>query len=668
MALVILLITAAIWWGTVAAPFHYDDQRTVQHNLEIRHPGNIPAFVADFFRRGGLKIGYALNYSLGGKEADGAPAARSFHVVNVALHSINAVLAFGLTLTVLRRSPNQAARQHHLPLAAAVALLFALHPIQGMAVSLVASRAVLQAGTFSLLGLLLLLGALSGQRSPGTRYALLAGAVVAFLCALGSKSVAVGTLGLGLLLAWTLAPQELSPRARRIMAGAALLALVIGSVIVVALGGEVWQSSDHGPALNLLTQTGVVTRYLGLLFWPARLSVEHDIALVGSPWAWSALGPALLMVALLALGAVLVWRRRLMGLCVGWFLVALAPSSSIVPRAEQMVEYRTYLAVLGFAGAGLWLICQTARLLSGWSTAHGKTRTALAGGLCVLLLCLLSARTLGRQRVYADPIALWADAATKAPHRARPAFNLGASLALAGRDAEALPHLQRAASLQPDRPDVHLMLGRAYAALNRPEEATDHLQQAQRLMESLPPAEAPSYEMILPALAHEQWQLGNRFAAAGRYQRAVELYRGAIRAGPGRAEAYYNLGVVRESLGQFDAAVEVWRSGLQRAPDDVGMMVELTWQLAACPDHSLRDGAEAVRLAERAVRLTEPATAELLDLLAASYAQAGRFDRAAETASEACRKAEADGRGELARSIQARLQLYAARETLGEPP
>ena len=61
----------------------------------------------------------------------------------------------------------------------------------------------------------------------------------------------------------------------------------------------------------------------------------------------------------------------------------------------------------------------------------------------------------------------------------------------------------------------------------------------------------------------------------------------------------------------------------------------LAWILATHPDETIRNGKEAVRLAERACEKTERKIPLMLGTLAAAYAEAGRFDDATSTAKEA---------------------------------
>ena len=73
------------------------------------------------------------------------------------------------------------------------------------------------------------------------------------------------------------------------------------------------------------------------------------------------------------------------------------------------------------------------------------------------------------------------------------------------------------------------------------------------------------------------------------------------------------------------------------------MLDELAWLLATYPDSNARDGAEAVRLAERACALTDRRIPALLATLAAAYAEAGDFPRAVAAGEEALSEARSLG-------------------------
>jgi hypothetical protein len=106
-------------------------------------------------------------------------------------------------------------------------------------------------------------------------------------------------------------------------------------------------------------------------------------------------------------------------------------------------------------------------------------------------------------------------------------------------------------------------------------------------------------------------------------------------------------------------------------PRDATLLEDAAWLLATNPNASVRNGPEAVELAQRAVKLSEGREPAILDTLAAAYAEAGQFDKAVETAIEAHRLAEAAGQRHQARAIEMRLELYRShkpyREPIGKP-
>ena len=80
----------------------------------------------------------------------------------------------------------------------------------------------------------------------------------------------------------------------------------------------------------------------------------------------------------------------------------------------------------------------------------------------------------------------------------------------------------------------------------------------------------------------------------------------------------------------------------------------LAQMLATCDAVAIRNGPEAVRLAERAIRLMPATDVSILDVLAAAYAEVGRFDDAVRTEQRAIELMTPERAGPL----QSRLQHY----------
>ncbi len=97
---------------------------------------------------------------------------------------------------------------------------------------------------------------------------------------------------------------------------------------------------------------------------------------------------------------------------------------------------------------------------------------------------------------------------------------------------------------------------------------------------------------------------------------------------------------------------------LRARPDDIALLNDTAWVLATNPNASIRNGAEAVELAERAVRLSDGQEPAVMGTLAAAYAEASRFPEAVQTARKALDLATQQNKQPLAKSIKAEMALY----------
>ena len=231
-------------------------------------------------------------------------------------------------------------------------------------------------------------------------------------------------------------------------------------------------------------------------------------------------------------------------------------------------------------------------------------------------------------------------------------FNLGVALAAQGRFEEAIKNYRQAIQINPKFSDALSNLGVALAAQGRFDEAIENYRQAIQ---------------INPKNSDALYNLGLALAVKGRFDEAIENYRQAIQANANRPETFFQLGMALGQLGRTREAAIQYREALKLNPNLAGALNNLAWVLAASPDDELRNGAEAVRLAERACELTHSGEPLFLGTLAAAYAEAGRFPEAVTTAEKAEQLATAAGSKKLAESIRRLLEFYRAGKPYHRP-
>ena len=121
---------------------------------------------------------------------------------------------------------------------------------------------------------------------------------------------------------------------------------------------------------------------------------------------------------------------------------------------------------------------------------------------------------------------------------------------------------------------------------------------------------------------------------AGRSQvdEAIAHYQKALEIKPDFAEAYNNLALLRAEREGILETLAKRREAMRLQPNNAAFLNDTAEVLATNPNASVRNGTEAVELAERALKLSGGNEPAILGTLAAAYAEAGRFPEAAATA------------------------------------
>lgn len=256
--------------------------------------------------------------------------------------------------------------------------------------------------------------------------------------------------------------------------------------------------------------------------------------------------------------------------------------------------------------------------------------------------------------------------------------NFGALLLQAGNLKEAIAQYQEVLRIRPNDPVAHNDIGVAFMHSDQPEQAFKHYQQAIQIKTNyaeaynnlgsalqqtgkLPEAVA-HFEQALrlkPSFAQAHYNLGLVLAKTGHTNAAIEHYEQALKLQPADLMSHDNLGELLAATGKRTLAANHYSAALQIEPDFISALNHLAWLRATDEDPKLRNGAEAVKLAERACQLTGRKQAGSLDILAAAYAETGRF-KDAEAAAQEALKLVPSSDDITSSQINSRLELYQA--------
>jgi tetratricopeptide (TPR) repeat protein len=137
------------------------------------------------------------------------------------------------------------------------------------------------------------------------------------------------------------------------------------------------------------------------------------------------------------------------------------------------------------------------------------------------------------------------------------------------------------------------------------------------------------------------------------------------------APAYYNLGNVLFEKGEINEAIAEYQAALKAQPNNVMLQNNLAhaiWTLATSPDASQRNGTAAVEFAQTADQLAGGNNPVILRVLAASYAESGRFPAAIETSKRALALATGQQNSALVNVLQQEISLYQAGSAVRADP
>ncbi len=348
--------------------------------------------------------------------------------------------------------------------------------------------------------------------------------------------------------------------------------------------------------------------YLGKIFWPNDLMLIYPRWNVSETVWWQYLFPA---ATLILLATAWILRKRWPWFLAGliFFTVTMIPTLGFFNlrlfRFQFVADHFQYLPMIGIvtpvaAGAAI--------LLNRW----GDGNRIFGHGLSIAILGTLTVLTWRQSAMFQDAETCYRTVIERNPNAWAAQNNYGDILLRKGRTEEAITHFAKVLQINPKDSGAlkgaHLNLGTAFLQKRMVDIAIEHFERALQLQ--------PDYKTYN--------SLGSAYHRKNRLPEAIAYYEKAITLEPLAASPTNNL----------------------------------AWILATCSDASLRDGARAVQLAQRAERLSGGRDPLIIHTLAAAHAETGGFTEAIQAAQRAMRIAEDQGNSGLSAEIEREIDLY----------
>jgi len=413
-----------------------------------------------------------------------------------------------------------------------------------------------------------------------------------------------------------------------------VLALMSSVVTIYAQGSRGAIASQESLPMGYRITNAVFSYagYLRKMIWPFDLAVFY-------PYPDSTAGfpivIATILLLLVSLAAVLT-ARRFPYIFTGWFwyVGTLVPVIGIVQVGSQaMADRYTYVPLIGVFIVIVWGLSDICERL--------RFHKAVPGALALLVITLLVAATWVQAGFWKNNETLFSHALKVTRDNAMAHINLGLALAQRGDMAGAIVHYRESIRIVPLNAKAYINLGEALGEINeqesavenyhnalnidphsavahaglatllagmdRPEEAISHFKEALKI--------DPNNTDIRNNLGNVLLQQGDLDGAIGQYAQAVEIDHH-------QAEAYNNLGTAYVHKGDLRKSIENYQKALRERPDYADAKENLTH---ARSNMKILEG-QAVRLHE--LIKADPLNPVLHTRLGDVYRQLGDHDEA----------------------------------------
>jgi len=580
----VVILLAVVYRKSLNAPFIFDDNHAIVENAHLHHiwPPTAPP-QSTLAGRPVVTLSLSINHAIHGLDVSG------YRLTNLLIHVGCTLLLFGLVRRLLQHIGHDAESE---PLAMAITLIWAVHPLASETVIYIVQRTELLVSLFMLLTLYAFVRGATAKQS-----AIWLGACV-IACALGmaSKEVMVGAPLIVLLIdrAWfsETFKQAISRRKYLYVGLAATWGILIACMVLGPRSDSVGWHHGVSPIDYLRTQAGVIGWYLKQVVAPTELSISHHVP-IATQWHQNLLPGVVLLVALLLClygSFVRRWSAAVVGLI---FFILLAPSSSFVPIVTEVAaERRMYLPLAAvIALAATVAVPLGKKLRIPW-------QIGVVFASAVTMMGVVT--TQHRAAVYQSEVKLWQDAVNKQPHNVVAQSALGMSLVKAGRIEQGMSHLNEALRIEPNHLEAHANLSAAHLLRRDNEEAIKH---ARRAIE------------LNPRRVMSHVNLGLALLRLDRLDEAREAFEAALALNQMQPEANYYYAYLLVQADDAKGATTHLRRSLSMSPDnaDAHDLLGVTLMMQNHRDEALTHFKQALKInpdhadAQKHLKMTEGA-------------------------------------------------------------
>jgi tetratricopeptide (TPR) repeat protein len=379
--------------------------------------------------------------------------------------------------------------------------------------------------------------------------------------------------------------------------------------------------------------------YMKKMLWPHDLAVFYPYPKTVPLWQIAGAGVLLVSISFLALRAAKSKPYFVVGWL--WYMGTLVPAMGLVQAGlwPATADRFAYVPLIGLFMIIAWGVPD---LVFRW-----RQRKVGLAIIAATLFPIIMVTTCLQMRHWKNGVKLFTHNLNVTRNNSLAHNELGNALRQEGKFGKAMFHYSQALQINPNYAEAHNNLGYTLTQQKNYQDAIYHYHKALS---------------IKPTYAEAHNNLGTALLYQGNDKEAIYHYNQALRSNPKYAGVYYNLGKIYLNQGKIGKAVLLYRKALELNPEMVQVLYNLSWVFSSHEDEKYRNGTEAVKLAENLCKLTQYRQPLALDVLAAAYAETGKYDKAVLIAQKGLKLADQHCPNELVLGLKKRLALYKKRQ------